>query len=593
VKAKIQAKVPAVYRYSTLLVIVIPALLYISALRLGFVYFDDDILVLSNYEKISHLSNLGRAFHSDAFFANLSPYYRPFQNVSLMFDAAFGGKAPLFYHLSNIGYHVLSCVSLLWLLGLLGFSKPKSLVATLIFAVHPVMGHAVLWIPARGDLLVTLFGILSCSFFIRFLKEGKMYYLALQVVCLAGAMFSKESAVLLPFLFLFYLVLTKQKLFNTGKLIMYASWGAVMVFWYYLRYISIDHRNDSQVGVHAILKNIPFIPEIVARVLFPFDLPVTPVFTPAYTFAGIIGIILIIVFMLTRKGEKNVPLILFGAIWFLGFCFPNMFVRLNSADDNFEYLLHRTYLPMVGFLIMFLSAAPEKWFNLQRRLNNIVIGSFLLLLSVFSIYQQGKYLDGPSYWGSAIRYMPEKSWFHYYMGRYYFKQKDNVRFEQCLNEAERHKSYAEFKYQLGMIYFADRKSYDTAYRYFSQAFKQGYGDPEGRANFIALCLESSADYFQKGEYGKAVKRCEEALNNDPGNADAAYNLGIYLVNNGEKQRAASMWMRAIRLKPDQTRAYRSLSLYYRYDAKKADSADWYAREYNKHGGKENLISFEK
>jgi hypothetical protein len=96
-----------------------------------------------------------------------------------MFDAAFGGKAPLFYHLSNIGYHVLSCVSLLWLLGLLGFSKPKSLVATLIFAVHPVMGHAVLWIPARGDLLVTLFGILSCSFFIRFLKEGKMYYLAL------------------------------------------------------------------------------------------------------------------------------------------------------------------------------------------------------------------------------------------------------------------------------------------------------------------------------------------------------------------------------------------------------------------------------
>jgi Flp pilus assembly protein TadD len=108
-----------------------------------------------------------------------------------------------------------------------------------------------------------------------------------------------------------------------------------------------------------------------------------------------------------------------------------------------------------------------------------------------------------------------------------------------------------------------------------------------------LCLESSADFFQKGDYNNAVKRCEEAVTNDPGNADAAYNLGIYLVNAGDKQRAASMWLRAIRLKPGLARAYRSLSLYYRYDAKKADSADWYARAYNSHGGKENLISPEK
>jgi tetratricopeptide (TPR) repeat protein len=299
------------------------------------------------------------------------------------------------------------------------------------------------------------------------------------------------------------------------------------------------------------------------------------------------------VFVFTGKGEKNVPLILFGAIWFIGFCFPNMFVRLNTADDNFEYLLHRIYLPSVGFLILALATCPENWFSLNRRPSNIIIGGILLLLAAFSFHQQQKYLDANSYWGSAIRYQPEKSWFHYYMGRYYFKQKDNVRFEQYLNEAERIKSYAEFKYQLGMIYFADRKSYDTAYHYFSLAFKQGYGEPEGRANFIALCLESSADYFKKGNYDMAIKRCEEAVVNDPGNADAAYNLGIYLVNNGDKQRAASMWLRAVRLNANLTSAYRSLSLYYRYDAKKADSADWYAREYNRHGGKENLISLDK
>jgi tetratricopeptide (TPR) repeat protein len=74
------------------------------------------------------------------------------------------------------------------------------------------------------------------------------------------------------------------------------------------------------------------------------------------------------------------------------------------------------------------------------------------------------------------------------------------------------------------------------------------------------------------------------------NGVAAYNLGLYLINNGEKQRAASMWRRAIRLKPDLTEAYRGLCLYYQFDMKKADSAAWFAREFNNHGGTGNLIS---
>ncbi len=589
-KANTPIKEADFYRYSALLVIVIPLLLYVSALRLGFVYFDDDILVLSNYEKISDLSNLGRAFRSDAFFASLSPYYRPLQTVSMMLEAAIGGKNPAVYHAGNIIIHVLTCISLLWLLGLLGFTKPKALVATLMFSVHPMMGQAVLWIPARGDLLVTLFGTLSFSLFILFLRDKKIHVLIMHVACLAGAVFSKESGVFFPILFVLYLLLKKERFLDGRAMKLVGAWVLVMASWYYLRLISIDHRSDNQLGLHAMLKNLPFIPEVVSRFFFPFNLPVTPVFTPAYTLAGVVAMLLILGFMVVKKQQKSLPLILLGAAWFIGFCLPNMFVRLVSADDNFEYLLHRTYLPAIGFVIMLLAACPEKWFQLAKRPYSFILGGLMVLLSIFAFSQQTRYENGVNYWGSAIRYMPDKSWFQYYMGRYYFKQKDNVRYEQYLLEAERLKSYPEFKYQLGMISFADKKDYETAYRYFSMAFQQGYGDPEGRANFIALCLESSADYFQKGDYTNAVKRCQEAVNNDPANADAAYNLGIYLVNSGEKEKAASMWLRAIRLKPDLARAYRSLCLYYRHDAKKADSANWYAREYTKYGGKENLIS---
>ena len=141
-----------------------------------------------------------------------------------------------------------------------------------------------------------------------------------------------------------------------------------------------------------------------------------------------------------------------------------------------------------------------------------------------------------------------------------------------------------------MGYLLDNKDYDKAYSHFIKAFKLGYGGSEARANFIGLCIESGNDYFQKGEYSKAINRAEEALSNDPSNGVIAYNLGIYLANAGEKKRAASMWKNSIRLKPDLSDAYRSLCLYYQYDKKRADSAAWYAREFKSHGGIGNLIS---
>jgi tetratricopeptide (TPR) repeat protein len=314
------------------------------------------------------------------------------------------------------------------------------------------------------------------------------------------------------------------------------------------------------------------------------------VFSVFYTLAGIIAVIVIVVIIFRKKHRSNIRPILFGAFWFIGFCLPNMFVRLVSANDSFEYLMHRTYLPYVGLLILVLFLCPEKWFELKAKAHTAILGGLLLLMAGISVEQQKKFKDALSYWGSAIEYAPDKAWFRYYMGRFYFKQKDYSRFEEFLLEADSLKSYPEFKYHLGMVAFRDKKDYEKAYSYFSEAFRMGYSTTEARSNFIGLCIESSSAFFQKREYAKAINRCEEALMNDPENGVAAYNLGIYLVNNGEKARAASMWQRAVRLKPDLTEAYRSLCLYYQFDNKKADSAFWYAREFNNHGGTGNLIS---
>jgi hypothetical protein len=131
-------------RYSPHLIFIIAFLIYLPTIKSGFVYCDDDIVILDNYDKISNLSNFGSAFTHDAYFSNSYPYYRPLLTTSLIIDAQLGGKEPGMYHFTNLLIHCLTCISLFWLFTLLGFDRRKSLFGALLFAVHPLIANAVL-----------------------------------------------------------------------------------------------------------------------------------------------------------------------------------------------------------------------------------------------------------------------------------------------------------------------------------------------------------------------------------------------------------------------------------------------------------------
>lgn len=578
-----------IFPYANYLIIVVPVLVFISTLSLGYVYFDDDLLILSNFEKLTNPANILLAFRTDAFFANLSPYYRPLMNVSFMIDAIIGGKSPVIYHFSNLLYHVLSCLALYKLLILLGVERNKSLIGTLIFSIHPVMGHAVMWIPARGDILVTLFAILALINLINYYDRKSYKYLILHLICLTLAVFSKESGVLLPIIFVIIMLIKKENLFTKDKWLAYLFWVVILGFWYFMRYITIDHRPDEQRGLEPVIKNLPFLPEAIARLLVPFNLPVTPIFTTGILLVGLFGIVVLLFLSYRNWNAANKSLIFLGLAWFLGFCLPNMYVRLISAGDSFEYLLHRLYLPGIGFLIFLLGILPENWFRLDKRLYQICFSALIISFISYNFYQQSKYKNGINFWSSAIKYAPERSWFHYHMGRYYFMLKDFDNYEKYLLTADSIRSYPIFRYNLAMIYYTERKDYDKAYEYFRTTFKQGFSDTEAAENFILFCIESSYDYFKRQEYDKAISRCQIALNNAPNNGVAAYNMGIYLVTIGKKEEAQSMWRRAITNHPELKEAYKSLSLYYQYDVKKPDSATYFADQYQKHGGIGNII----
>ncbi len=571
-------------KYSYLLIVLIPLLLFIPSLRNGYVYFDDDILILDNQAKITNPDNLLKAFKTDAFFNNMSPYYRPMLNVSLMLDAQVAKTNPGFYHFMSLVYHILCCLSLFWLLQILGFSPNKSIVGTLIFSIHPLMASAVFWIPARNDLLVTLFGILFMALSITWFRRGKVLQLFTAVLCFFMALFSKESGILLPFLLLLYLFSKKQLSFDSRKILLFAGVSLVTIAWFFLRTNSISRVGTWQLGIWALIANYPFPFEIIAKFLLPFNLAVTPVYTAIFTGLGILFILLIAGVFLFRK-EKVIWLFVFGLIWYFSFSLPNMFVRLDTSADNYDYLVHRSYLPLAGFLISLLVIVPEHWFLLKNRLPKAVLAILLIILAGNSLFLGSRYHDANSFWGSSISYKPERAWFKYFLGRSYFKNKDYVSFEKYLRKAIVLKKHPRFLYHLGMIYFVEKKNYDTAFILFNEARATGFTDPEADSNYVKLCVASARDFFEKGQYEKAVERSEIAVKLDPKNSIAFYNLGLYLVYSGNEKRAATVWRRSLSIDPELKEAYRSLYFYYLNNTTNRDSIEYFAREFRRRGGR--------
>ncbi len=192
-----------------LLALLGPALLaaiaYAPALRSGFVS-DDAVLIAGNPAVRSlgaALEGFGRSYWHGL--KEVAPYYRPLPVVSYALDHAAFGLDPAFYHATNVVLHA-SCAALAAFLAAAlarrrAAQTPPSATAVLpcaamagsLAAVHPLHSECAAAIYGRPDLLAAFFAL-------AFLNLAARGHALAGTACLAGALFSKESALLLPFL---------------------------------------------------------------------------------------------------------------------------------------------------------------------------------------------------------------------------------------------------------------------------------------------------------------------------------------------------------------------------------------------------------
>lgn len=196
-----------------LILALLVAVSYGSAAQNGYVW--DDRYFLIDFAWMDSLESAWRTAFSPLFMSEA--YVRPLPLLTLYADNLAGSHRATVSHVVNIGIH-FSSTCLVYLLArdalrqqiAAGAALPKSALAVAaLFAVHPALTEAVVWVSSRFDLFVTLFilGGLWLSTFDR-LSTGTLAAGISSLFLLAA--FSKELAAVFPPLLAVYIVLRQS-----------------------------------------------------------------------------------------------------------------------------------------------------------------------------------------------------------------------------------------------------------------------------------------------------------------------------------------------------------------------------------------------
>ncbi|ROL61986.1 tetratricopeptide repeat protein [Bacteroidetes/Chlorobi group bacterium ChocPot_Mid] len=578
-------------RYGYIIIILLITIIYSQTLTFDFTKFEDDYLISNNLINLSNIDNLDDIFFHNSFLSEYNlGFYRPLQTLSYMMDTILGGANPAFYHFTNLIIHILTCYFIFLLFKKLNYNNNLSLFIAIIYSVHPLFVHTVVWLPSRGDLLLCLFAVLSFLSLIKYNENKGTLFLILNLLFLLLAVLSKETALLLPIIYFIWLfIIQKNKITTSNSIILIIFWLAINSFAYIMRLITVeDVLKKEDFGIIPFINNLATIPEVIGKFIVPVNIQVMPNFNILNTSIGlfvIFGIITLFLFQIKlSKNEKTsntnshlkYKQILFGLSWFLILFLPGMFYgrKFTDSDHLFDYQDHRNYLPLIGFVIILLEIIPFylKKLNLKKLFPLSIF--WILLLSVITFVNSKQYSNPITFFSSAIKDNPNISGL-YFLRAGIYKDKGNLdaslldysktiklnpqHADAFNNRASIRAIQGNYLFALNDLNQAIKLAPQITESYYNRAvIKASLGDTHGAIkDYSTVISKNPKDFsaiFERGnlflkinDFQNAIADFEKAIKYNSRNPDSYFYLGIAYYRFGKLQLACQSWEKAMSL----------------------------------------------
>ena len=603
------------------------------------------VLVIVFTVVVVYVNSMGNTFHFDDFHSitenpyirdsgNIAAYfsdpgmfsgdvgvrmYRPLLLVTFALNYYVGGYEVFGYHLVNIFLHVFNAFFVFVIaLYLFGISDNRvhnaqhvsrstlwpALLSALYFGVHTLNTHAVNYISSRSVLLVSFFYLGAFYFYIQSSVPGTgkrisskrlslpagLYLLSL--LFYSCSLLSKEIAVTLPVVLLFYEYLFNRRVASKGEerakqgfISTLCSQGSTLYslvyrhipFWvitvgYLLIRKSLFGRAVMKLsrekliggmggieteGVRSVYINLLTQSKAtfyyMKKLIVPAGLSAEHDVAVATGLGDIIlplliimAVVIVAVVMVRRKA-----VIAFGLFWFFVVLMPEAVMPLNLIINE-----HRAYLPGVGFVIVVGGVYQALRGEDRRRVLLSVVLVLIIMANGYATIKRNRvWTDEVTLWQDVVNKYPGIPRAHNNMGVGYQKRGEN---EEAI-EAFKTSIGVDWKYpeahiNLGGLY-AEQGLLKEAIREYKITLQLKPKFPEAHYNL-------GKAYAELGLTDEAEKEYRMALKQKPYYVQAMNNLGLVYASEGLLEEAIAAYKQVIKLESDYAEAYYNLGLVY-------------------------------
>ena len=566
--------------------------LYLNSLNNLFTNWDDAMIYQNPQIQSLSLGNIKNIFTYVK-----GATYQPVRILSYAIDFHFWKLDPLGYHITNIFFYILTCVTVyLTLFHLSRDLREKAsfdshwrtaIFGSLLFAAHPVHVEAVTWLAARKEVLQGFFFFLAFYLYLNGREKNggeRIVHVALVLLVILLAILSKPSAIVFPVVILVYEIAKRKKrwtdFIRSHWLFLALSILISGIFTYILIRVMLDagglkpYRggsffNNFLISFYVFLYNIKLL-IFTMNYSAAYTISVSNSILSLRTFTFIAMTLLLL--GLSLWSLKHTKIIFFSFLFFFVTLLPflNIIPISTLLADRYVFIASFSYCFLLGlgferFYTYVNMRFSEGFFKLVAI---VLLISILTGYSLMTIGQNRVWANSYTLWADAVQKYPESNTANAMMGVVYMQLGMDRETVKYLEKAVQLLPYDYLsRNNLGIVY-GKLGEPDKALKELMTAISL---KPED--NTIKINL--SAFYERQKEYEKAENVLKYLLSKNPKDAYLHFRLGMVYKEGGHCETAISELLKSMELAPHIINSYEELGNIYADRYKDLEKAKYY------------------
>lgn len=459
---------------------------------------------------------------------------RPFGFIRLLlnfFAFHIGGMNPLFFRLINYAFH-LGIVYLIFILFDLFYSTRIAFFTSALFAVHPAITEAIVWISGGTYPQYSFFFLLSFLLYLLS-KQNKKFYLFSVATFILSFMSHPQMPMALFLIFPLWEICFGNLKKNWPKTLPFVFiTGAFLL----ITLGSLPERETTLKSIHyqeggvdnPIMVIIIAVSSYLQLIFFPKTLTLYHSElsfnqTEFYT-RSLLTLLMILVTLMSFKKNK------FLFFW-LAFFFIALSPTLTPFRLNWVVAERYLYLPSLGIFAVIAYTLDQLAQKKSLKVPIYVLfASILILLSIRTIIRNIDWKNEDNLWIATGKTSPSSPNAHNNLGDVYGRHGDKqAALREFQKAIEIKPNYGDAYHNLANTY-RELGQIDKALENYQKAL-------EFNPNLWQSYQNIAAIYFQAKQFTQALDNIQKAITINPGSLNLRDNLGIIYLAMGNKEQA--------------------------------------------------------